>query len=231
MTGLPGRWPQAPCSGRLASTWLAARVSAYRVRFDPLLRRRSSRSAKEFARLLDRPASLQMSQQPVAAPASLPSGRTVIGWRTARRRGAAAGGGVRRARGDIARRLRGRHRRKGRCPDGRQPRTECAAGRRSPGCPRSAGHCGSRVRSWKGLPCFWTRGDGRTDSVMLFGPDVSASVPPGMAFKASPEWTEVEIPLSRFPAATPGLIGDLAFVAQAPPPGRFAFELDDMEIR
>ena len=52
-----------------------------------------------------------------------------------------------------------------------------------------------------------------------------------MAFKASPEWTEVEIPLSRFPAATPGLIGGLAFVARAPPPGRFAFELDDMEIR
>ena len=66
---------------------------------------------------------------------------------------------------------------------------------------------------------------------MLFGPDVNASVPPSMAFKASPEWTEVEIPLSRFPAATPGLIGGLAFVAQAPPPRRFAFELDDMEIR
>ena len=78
---------------------------------------------------------------------------------------------------------------------------------------------------------FRTRGDGRTYSVMLFGSDVSANVPPSRAFQAPPEWVQVEIPLARFPTPTPGLIGGIAFVAQAPPLGAFAFEIDDVEIR
>ena len=83
---------------------------------------------------------------------------------------------------------------------------------------------------------FRTRGDGRGYVVMLFSGSAAATVPPSVPFTAPAGWTEVEIPLARFPTATPGLIGGLAFVATAPPgapatAGAFAFELDDVEIR
>ena len=78
---------------------------------------------------------------------------------------------------------------------------------------------------------FRTRGDGRTYMVMLFGADVNAAVPASVPFTASTAWTEVEIPLARFPTSAPGIIGGLAFVAQAPPLGAFAFAIDDVEIR
>ena len=79
---------------------------------------------------------------------------------------------------------------------------------------------------------FRARGDGRIYIVMLFGADMGATVvPPSVAFTASAEWSAVEIQLTRFPTATPGVIGGLAFVAQAPPLGGFSFELDDVEIR
>ena len=78
---------------------------------------------------------------------------------------------------------------------------------------------------------FRTRGDGRTYVVMLFGGGPGAGIPPSLPFTAPREWTEVEIPLARFPAAAPGIIGGLAFVAQVPPLGGFGFEIDDVEIR
>ena len=83
---------------------------------------------------------------------------------------------------------------------------------------------------------FRTRGDGRGYVVMLFSGGGAATVPPSVPFTAPADWTEVEIPLARFPTAAPGLIGGLAFVATAPPgapatAGAFAFELDDVEIR
>ena len=78
---------------------------------------------------------------------------------------------------------------------------------------------------------FRTRGDGRTYVVMLFADGAGATVPPTVPFTASAEWSAVEIPLERFPTATPGIIGGLAFVAQAPPVGAFGFEIDDVEIR
>ena len=78
---------------------------------------------------------------------------------------------------------------------------------------------------------FRARGDGRTYVVMLFGGGNNAAVPPMAPFTAHAEWSQVEIPLARFPSATPGLIGGLAFVAQPPPLGPFGFEIDDVEIR
>ncbi len=76
---------------------------------------------------------------------------------------------------------------------------------------------------------FRTRGDGRTYVVMLFdGSD--AGVPLGVPFTAPEVRTEVEIPLARFPTATPRLIGGLSSVASIVP-GTYAFELDDVEIR
>ncbi len=78
---------------------------------------------------------------------------------------------------------------------------------------------------------FRTRGDGRTYMAMLFGAGGSASAPAGVPFTAPPDWVDVEIPLVRFPTGTPAVIGGLAFVAQAPPHGMFAFEIDDVEIR
>ena len=78
---------------------------------------------------------------------------------------------------------------------------------------------------------FRARGDGRTYAVMVFAGGAGATAPPMVGFTTSSEWTEVEMPLERFPTATTGLIGGLAFVAQAPPLGTFAFEIDDVEIR
>ena len=76
---------------------------------------------------------------------------------------------------------------------------------------------------------FRTRGDGRTYLVMLFDGS-GAGVPPSVPFTAPAAWTEVEIPLARFPTATPGFIGGLSFVASVAP-GVYAFELDDVEIQ
>ena len=78
---------------------------------------------------------------------------------------------------------------------------------------------------------FRTRGDGRTYTVMLFVADSAAAIPAAVPFTATPTWTRVEIPLARFPSATPGIVGGLAFVALAPPAGAYAFEIDDVEIR
>ena len=77
---------------------------------------------------------------------------------------------------------------------------------------------------------FRTRGDGRSYTVMLFGADIAATVPPMVPFVAGPEWAVVEIPLESFATADPTIIAGLAFVAQAPL-GSFTFELDDVEIR
>ena len=78
---------------------------------------------------------------------------------------------------------------------------------------------------------FRARGDGRTYIVMLFSGDTSTTVPAMAPFTASAEWNQVEIPLAQLPSASPGIIGGLAFVAQAPPLGVFGFEIDDVEIR
>ncbi|MXY24074.1 MAG: amidohydrolase family protein [Acidobacteria bacterium] len=78
---------------------------------------------------------------------------------------------------------------------------------------------------------FRARGDGRTYIVMLFIGDTSTTVPAMAPFTATAEWSQVEIPLGQFPSASPGIIGGLAFVAQAPPLGAFGFEIDDVEIR
>ena len=77
---------------------------------------------------------------------------------------------------------------------------------------------------------FRVRGDGRSYLVMLFSGGAPAAVPPSVPFTAPDDWTVVAIPLASLPAATPGLVGGLAFVATTPA-GAFAFELDDVEIR
>ena len=75
---------------------------------------------------------------------------------------------------------------------------------------------------------FRARGDGRMYVVMLFDGS-GTSPPPALPFTAPAMWTDVEIPLARFPTATPGTIGGLAFVATMAP-GTYTFELDDVEI-
>ncbi len=75
---------------------------------------------------------------------------------------------------------------------------------------------------------FRARGDGRMYVVMLFDGS-GTSPPPALPFTAPAVWTDIEIPLARFPTATPGTIGGLAFVATMVP-GTYAFELDDVEI-
>ena len=75
---------------------------------------------------------------------------------------------------------------------------------------------------------FRARGDGRMYVVMLFDGS-GASPPPALPFTAPAVWTNIEIPLARFPTAMRGTIGGLAFVATMAP-GTYAFELDDVEI-
>ena len=77
---------------------------------------------------------------------------------------------------------------------------------------------------------FRTRGDGGQYSVMLLsGPD-PAGPPPTVTFVAPGEWTQVEIRLEDFPAATPEVIEGLVFVAEGPV-GGVGFELDELEVR
>ena len=65
---------------------------------------------------------------------------------------------------------------------------------------------------------------------MLIGGAEPAGPPPTVIFVAPEEWTQVEIPLEEFPTATPEIIAGLAFVAEGSP-GRFEFELDELEVR
>ena len=76
---------------------------------------------------------------------------------------------------------------------------------------------------------FFTRGDGRHYSVMLFSGPQDA-LPAIQEFTTGPEWTEVRIPLSAFPGGTPALLRGLAFTA-GPAPGKFRFEIDQVSIR
>ena len=77
---------------------------------------------------------------------------------------------------------------------------------------------------------FRTRGDGRQYSVMLISSAAPAGPPPTVTFVAPEEWTQVEMRLEDFPAATPQIIAGLAFVAEGPV-GEFEFEVDDLELR
>jgi hypothetical protein len=75
---------------------------------------------------------------------------------------------------------------------------------------------------------FWTRGDGGSYVVWLLTPstlrDPTASVP----FTAGTEWTEVRVPLDRFPTARDAVFG-VFFGANTP--RTFELLIDEVELK
>jgi len=55
-------------------------------------------------------------------------------------------------------------------------------------------------------------------------------MPSRHAFVARPDWKQYRIPLSAFDGSDGSDVLGIAFVA-GPSPGKFAFELDDVELR
>ncbi|HUA16434.1 MAG TPA: CIA30 family protein [Verrucomicrobiae bacterium] len=76
---------------------------------------------------------------------------------------------------------------------------------------------------------FWVKGDGKTYSLAVLTAATTGQMPAFKTFVAGPEWQQFSFPISAF--ATDGSdITGLAF-AHAQEPGKFAFELDELEIR
>jgi beta-glucosidase len=73
---------------------------------------------------------------------------------------------------------------------------------------------------------FWAKGDGKTYRLVLLKPGGGPALQP---FQAGPQWQHYEFSLSSL--GTDGSdIGGLAFVA-GPDPGKYEFEIDELEIR
>lgn len=76
---------------------------------------------------------------------------------------------------------------------------------------------------------FKVRGDARALSAMIFSGPPTNRMPSIAPFDATSQWTEVRIPLSRFPGADFTHLRGLAFTAGLPA-GPFTFEIDDVRI-
>src|SRR5579864_2903395 len=78
---------------------------------------------------------------------------------------------------------------------------------------------------------FWAKGDGRTYSLVVLTQSRSGQngMPAMTSFVAGPEWKEYSFPFSRFQTDGGDLAG-LAFVASQKP-GKFEFEIDQVEIK
>jgi len=76
---------------------------------------------------------------------------------------------------------------------------------------------------------FWARGDGGSYSVAVLTESNSGQIPQVQAFAAGPEWKQFTFPLSDFETDGHDITG-VGFL-RAQEPGRFAFEIDQVEIR
>ena len=74
---------------------------------------------------------------------------------------------------------------------------------------------------------FWAKGDGKNYLVVLLTKGEEA-MPPNKPFVAGPEWKQYSFPLSDF-NTDGGNITSLAFASVVP--GKFEFEIDEVEIR
>ena len=72
-------------------------------------------------------------------------------------------------------------------------------------------------------------GDARTLSAMLFSGSASQRMPALVSFQATPEWSEVRLPLAAFGGADLSQLRGLAFTAGLPA-GPFTFAIDDVRI-
>jgi len=76
---------------------------------------------------------------------------------------------------------------------------------------------------------FWARGDGKRYGVLLFAHS-RGTLPTSVAFDAPAQWTQVRLPLARFTGIDGRDVTGLFFGAVSGP-GRFALEIDDVELR
>jgi beta-xylosidase len=76
---------------------------------------------------------------------------------------------------------------------------------------------------------FWAKGDGRTYSLAVMTTATTGQMPAFKTFVAGPEWQQYSFPISSFATDGSDLTG-LAF-AGAQQPGKFEFEIDQVEIK
>ena len=76
---------------------------------------------------------------------------------------------------------------------------------------------------------FKVRGDARSFNALLFSGSADQRMPAYATFQATPEWTEVRLPLATFGGADLAQVRALAFTAGLPA-GPFSFEIDDVRV-
>lgn len=86
--------------------------------------------------------------------------------------------------------------------------------------------------SKKGTISFWAKGDGKTYVLAVLTEARSGSsseMPPMTTFAAGPEWKQYSFPFSKFDTDGSDLVA-LGFI-QAQQPGKFQFQIDQVEIK
>jgi hypothetical protein len=76
---------------------------------------------------------------------------------------------------------------------------------------------------------FWAKGDGKTYTIAVTTEHNQGGMPAMKQFAAGPDWKQYSFPISDFGTDGSDITG-LAF-ASAGTPGKFAFELDEVEIK
>jgi hypothetical protein len=76
---------------------------------------------------------------------------------------------------------------------------------------------------------FWTKGDGQTYRLMLFSAS-RGQMPASQSFVAGPEWKPFSFSISSFEGMDGHDLEGVLF-SGGPAPGKFAFQIDDVEIR
>lgn len=76
---------------------------------------------------------------------------------------------------------------------------------------------------------FWTKGDGKTYSIAVQTQSNAGTVPTILPFEAGPEWKQYSFAISQFDTDAHDMTG-LAF-ARTQEPGKFEFEIDEVQIK
>ena len=76
---------------------------------------------------------------------------------------------------------------------------------------------------------FWAKGDGKTYAIVVETEENQGSMPTIQTFVAGPEWKQYSFAISSFNTDGHDMIG-IAF-AHAQQPGKFEFEIDEVEIK
>ncbi|MGH9510971.1 MAG: CIA30 family protein [Terriglobales bacterium] len=76
---------------------------------------------------------------------------------------------------------------------------------------------------------FWAKGDGKNYALSVQTESTAGQIPAIQPFVAGPEWKQFSFPISQFKTDGHDILG-IAF-AHAQQPGKFEFEIDDLEIK